>query len=240
MDSAVYTTLTRQTGLLRELEAVANNIANAATTGFRAEGVIFAEHVARVPGEDGGTLAMAVADGRRVDLGQGELRGTGGTFDLAIEGPGFFLIETPEGEALTRAGHFVLSETGFVVTPDGRRLLGGVGAPILVPPDAGSVSIARDGTISADGLPVAQINVWGPADPADLTYLAGTAFAAPGGVVPVPEAALLQGHLEGSNVDTVAQVARMIEVQRAYEMGAQFLEREDRRVRDFLRAMASN
>ena len=106
MENALYTTLTRQSGLMAEMQAVANNIANLSTTGFRAEGAIFAEYVAALDrGQD--SLSMARAAGRRIDLAQGAMQPTGGMFDFAIEGDGFFLIQTPEGEALTRAGAFL-------------------------------------------------------------------------------------------------------------------------------------
>ena len=101
MESSGYVTLTRQTGLMREMRAIANNIANAATTGYRQEGLIFAEYVTR-PG-NGPSLSMVSANVRNTSMVQGGLTRTGGVLDLAIEGDGFFLIETPSGERLTRA-----------------------------------------------------------------------------------------------------------------------------------------
>lgn len=234
MDNSGYTTLTRQTGLLREMSVVANNIANLSTTGYRAEGLIFAEHVRALDNEPGG-LSMASAEGRVVSAQQGTLSQTGGVFDFAIEGDGFFLIQTPEGEALTRAGAFIRNETGDLVTPDGHYLLDGGGAPVFAPPDARSISLAQDGTLSADGQPLTVIGLWQPVDPNDLSRRAGVMFDAPGGIEPTENGRVLQGFLEGSNVNPVTQIARMIEVQRAYEMGQSFLDAEDQRVRDFLR-----
>ena len=101
MENAIYATLTRQSGLMAEMRVVANNIANANTTGFRREGVIFAEHLSALD-RNGDTLSMANARGRLVDLDQGVLTQTGGNYDLVIEGDGFFLIETPDGNRLTR------------------------------------------------------------------------------------------------------------------------------------------
>ena len=114
MDNNVYTALTRQTGLLREMQSVANNIANLSTTGFRAEGVVFAEHVRALgPGHD--SLSMATAVGRHIHNAQGALTQTGSPFDLAIEGDGYFLMETAEGQRLTRAGHFTPNAAGELV-----------------------------------------------------------------------------------------------------------------------------
>jgi flagellar basal-body rod protein FlgF len=234
MDNAIYTNITRQSGLLREMQVVANNIANMATTGFRAEGVIFAEHVRALDGQ-ADSLSMATASGRTISSRQGALDQTGSPFHIAIEGEGFFLVQTPQGEALTRAGNFLRAGAGELVTPDGHVLLDGGGAPVFVPPDAASVSLAQDGTLSADGQPLTQIGLWRPIDPTEMSRQSGTLFTVASGVEPSEGAVLIQGAVEKSNVDPIAQIARMIEVQRAYELGQSFFDGEDQRIRDFLR-----
>lgn len=228
MDAAGYATLNRQSGLMREMGVVANNIANSSTTGFRREGVVFSEYVAAL-GQDP-SLSMAHASGRMVDLSQSTISQTGGSFDFAIQGEGFFLIETPDGNRLTRAGSFTPSAEGELVTPDGYRLLDAGGAPVFVPPDAKGVSLASDGTLSTGGQPIAQIGLWQPSDPLSLRHQTGTLFAAQD-VEPAEGATILQGMLEDSNVEPVAEISRMIEVQRAYELGQKFLDAEDERVR---------
>ena len=151
-------------------------------------------------------------------------------FDLAIQGEGFFLIETPQGQRLTRAGSFTPSAEGELVTPDGYRLLDADGAPVFVPPDARGVAVAADGTLSAEGQPLAQVGLWQPTDPLSLRHQSGTLFSA-SDVEPAEGATVLQGMLEDSNVEPVSEIARMIEVQRAYELGQKFLDAEDERVR---------
>lgn len=235
MDNAIYTSLTRQSGLMREMHVVANNIANISTTGFRREGVIFSEYVRRL--DDAPSLSMARASARLRDLSQAELSQTGAPFDLAIRGEGFFLIETPDGERLTRAGHFTPNAEGELVNPDGYRLLDQGGAPVFVPPDAGVVSVASDGTISANGAPLARIGLWFPADPLSLRHVAGTLFSADAPEPMEESGVILQGYLEGSNVHPVMELARMIEVQRAYEMGQKLLDREDERIRNTLQTL---
>lgn len=237
MDNIGYTTLNRQSGLMHEMRAVANNIANLSTTGFRKEGVVFAEHIAALDGEEP-SLSMAAASGRITNLQQGPLTQTNGTFDLAIEGDGFFLIDTPEGQQLTRAGSFTPSPEGELMTPDGHRLLDLGGGPVFVPTDA-RIDIASDGTLSADGAPLAQIGLFVPADPNDLTRSGGTRFAAEGGVEPLENGTILQGFIENSNVNAVEEIARMIEVQRAYELGQTFLDREDERIRGVVQTLGA-
>jgi len=234
MDAAGYATLNRQSGLMREMGVVANNIANASTTGFRREGVVFSEYVAAL-GQDP-SLSMAHASGRHVDLSQSTLSQTGGQFDFAFQGEGFFLIETPQGQHLTRAGTFTPSAEGELVTPDGHRLLDAGGAPIFVPPDARGVAMASDGTLSTGGQPIAQVGLWQPADPLSLRHQAGTMFSADA-VEPAEGATVLQGMLEDSNVEPVSEIARMITVQRAYELGQKFLDSEDERVRGVIQAL---
>lgn len=235
MDVPGYTALTRQSGLMREMQAIANNIANASTSGFRREGVIFSEYVNRLDGAP--SLSMARASARNIDLTQGELSDTGGSFDFAIEGEGFFLVETPRGNRLTRMGSFTPSAEGELVNPDGYRLLDQGGAPVFVPPDAGKVSMARDGTLSANGEPLARVGLWQPQDPTGLIHEGGTLFAARGGEDPMEGGVVLQGKIEGSNVNPLAEISRMIEVQRAYELGQSFMEREDNRMRTVIQTL---
>ena len=235
MDNAGYATLTRQSGLMREMQVVANNIANAATTGFRQEGLGFGEYVKRL--EDAPSLSMATANLRSTSMTQGGLTQTGGQFDFAIEGLGFFLIETPAGERLTRAGSFSLSAEGDLVTNDGHRVLDAGGAPVFVPPDASDLSVAADGTVSSNGRPLSQIGVYQPQNVNDLIREDGVMFRSDSGFEPVDSPVMAQGFLEGSNVDPVKQIARMIEVQRAYELGQSFLESEDERIRNSLKTL---
>jgi flagellar basal-body rod protein FlgF len=231
MDAAGYTALTRQSGLMREMQMVANNIANLSTSGFRREGMVFAEHVARMT--EGPSLSMADGNARHVDLSQAAISKTGGSFDFAIQGEGFFLVETPDGERLTRAGSFTPSPAGELVTPEGFRLLDQGGAPVFVPSGAGAVALSQDGTLSANGVPLARIGLWQPSDPLSLQHQAGTLFSAEA-LEPVEGGVVMQGYLEDSNVEPVSEIARMIEVQRAYEMGQTFMDREDQRMRSVI------
>lgn len=236
MDNAIYATLTRQAGLMNEMRVVANNIANANTTGFRREGVIFAEHLSALD-RHGDTLSMAHARGRLVDLDQGVLTQTGGTFDLALEGEGFFLLDTPDGLRMTRAGAFLPSPEGELMSADGHRLLDEGQAPIIIPAGAGNVAVGADGTLSANGISFGRIGVFAAPEGAQITHDGGTSFAVDEDPEPIEDARVRQGFLEESNVDPVFEITRMIEVQRAYELGQSFLDREDQRIRSAITAM---
>ncbi len=235
MDNSGYVALSRQSGLAKEMQIVANNIANMATTGYRREGVVFAETLAALPVE-GGSLAMTDARVRVTDAAQGALSATGGAYDLAIEGPGFFLLETPAGERLTRAGAFARSDAGELVNLAGHRVLDEGGSAIVIPPDAKALAIAADGSISADGAPIGRIGLFDVADPGALIREDGVAFRSEAPIEPA-EGRVLQGFIEKSNVNSVAEIARMIEVQRGYELGQKFLEREDERIRSAVRLL---
>lgn len=236
MDNAGYTSLTRQSGLLREMQLVANNIANISTTGFRKEGLLFAEHIHAMENGDP-SLSMTTANVRLTDQSQGPLTQTNGTFDFAIEGSGFFLIETPEGNKLTRAGNFTPNAEGELTTHSGMRLLDNGGAPIFIPPDAADLTVAADGTLSVAGRPLAQIGIYEPSPGTNTVRRDGVSFLAEGGVEPVEDSVILQGFLENSNVNAVSEIARMIEVQHAYELGQKLLDKEDERIRSVLQTL---
>jgi flagellar basal-body rod protein FlgF len=234
MESAGYTTLSRQRGLAREMQIVANNIANAATTGYRSENLIFSEFIR--PVENGASYSIGQGNISSTSFEQGTLTQTGNPFDMAIEGDGYFLVETPQGERLTRSGAFSPSANGDLVTGDGLRVLDAGGAPLFIPPGA-DVAIAADGTLSADGAPLGQIGIMRPIDPNNMIREDGVMFRADAGFEPSPTARILQGFVENSNVSSITQLTRMIEVQRAYELGQSFLETEDERVRAALKSL---
>lgn len=236
MDSSGYIGITRQSGLLKELQSIANNIANISTDGYRREGVVFAEHLQPLDGTGGG-VSMATARVRFTDEANGTATSTGGTFDLALNGPGFFMVETPLGNRLTRAGNFTPNANGDLVTMTGHPVLDASGAPIFIPPDASEVGIAADGTVSANGRPLAQIGLYEVENPQMLIREDGVLFRADAEPFPAENTRVLQGFVEGSNVDPVTEMARMIEVQRAYELGQKILDKEDERIRTSIRTL---
>lgn len=230
MDNTIYATLTRQSGLMREMRTVANNIANSNTNGFRREGVVFSEYMVSLDSR-GETLAMANARGRMVDLRPGVLSATNGQFDLAIEGDGFFLVQTPQGPRLTRAGAYTPNADGELVDMSGNQLLDDGQAPIAIPDGTRHVGVGPDGTVSADDQPIGRIGVYAAPEPSALLHQEGTLFDPGDNLEPLDDPRVRQGFLEESNVNPVTEISRMIEVQRSYELGQTFLDREDQRIR---------
>ena len=212
MENAALIALSRQLVLRRELDIAANNIANADTTGFKLEHLIVETETAREAanlGVDGpGRFVLDQGVGR--DFGQGAIHETGRPLDLALEGDAaFFRIGDPEGgpERYTRDGAFTTDPEGRLVTRQGLPVLDEGGAEIILDSARGQVSIADDGTISQEGEAVGRY--------------ANTANEAP---VAAPDVLVRQGMLEGSNVDTLAEITRLIEIQRAYESTARLIE----------------
>lgn len=188
----------------RRQEVLANNLANANTDGFKAERVF-----ARLMGD-----ALTVTD-TRTDRSSGTLRPTQQPLDLALDGDGFFVVQTPNGERLSRGGSFQLDAEGRIADANGNLLLGD-GGPITVP--TGTLEIDGAGVLRVGGEPLGQLRVETvPAD-AQLQHEGGTLF------LPHPERAPLapgstpvrQGFVEDSNVNTIGSMVDMISVQRAF------------------------
>ena len=220
MDNAMYVTLSRQMVLHRELDIVANNIANADTAGFKLEDMMTRADQA-APAKTAGITApvtFVMDDGVARDFKQGALNATGAPLDLAIDGKGFFAVNTAGGPRYTRDGRFKLDETGKVVTQDGNAVQGG-GGDIVLDPAKGPISIAENGVISQAGQKVGQVDVVMFDDLSALSKDGNNLFRNTTNVQPQPStsAKIRQGSLEGSNVQTLTQITRLIEINRAYE-----------------------
>ncbi len=235
MNNTVYIALSKQAGLSKELNSIANNIANASTAGYQREGFLFSEYVQKLEPQDR-SISQANIGGHFFYATPGALNQTGGAFDVAIDGDGYFLVETQRGERLTRQGSFMLDAEGQLVTPDGDRVLGEGGSPVAIPPDAANIVIAPDGTISADGAPVGKLGLV-TVDPTTLAREGNNLLRATQDYQSVENPQLRQGFIESSNVNAVIEVSRLIEVQRAYELNQQLMKDEDERISATVDAM---
>ena len=149
MQNAILVGLSRQVALAREMDVVANNIANLNTTGYKADGMVFEEYLSSAARADmTGTRISFVQDrGMWHNMSQGAAVQTGNPLDVAIDGPGFLVVQTPQGDRYTRNGSLQINATGQLVTNDGYTVLGD-GGPITLQPNDRQIQISRDGTIS--------------------------------------------------------------------------------------------
>lgn len=224
MNNALYVGLSRQMTLKREMDVIANNIANSDTTGFKVESLMLREDVQQPtlkPGSGPTEKISFVHDaGVSIDYTQGALKQTGGTFDLGLRGDGFFQVQTANGNRLTRDGRFTLNAQSQLVDMAGNLVLGSGGQPIRIDPTKTPPSIAHDGTISQDGVIAGKVGVFKVADRSQLDKTEGGMFdPTTNGLTPTVDTSttIQQGMIENSNVDAIQQMTRMISVSRAYE-----------------------
>lgn len=222
MSDGIYSALSGAIAEQRSLDVVANNVANANTTGFRGDRVAFQEALARGSGGPAPDSMRFVGVARvRADTSAGPLRQTGNPLDLALQGDGFFALATPRGERYTRAGGFVASASGRLVTAAGLEVVGAPGgdARIQLPPGARQIQVAPNGTVSADGVEVGRVRVVRFDSPDALQKEGQTLWTASGGARPAVDEAtqVVQGHLEGANVNAVSGMNELITVSRSFE-----------------------
>jgi len=230
MDNALYVGLSRQMVLKRQMDIVANNIANADTNGFKVESLMTKE----VPGPPAFTLEgprpikFVGDDGVARDFGQGALRRTDAPFDMAVDGQGFFKVTTKAGDRFTRDGHFRLDDNGNLTTQSGDPVADDGGGQIVLDPLKGEVTVAADGTVSQGTDRVAKIGVYQFANLGALEKTGDNLYKNSSNQQPTPATAakVRQGMLEGSNVNSILEITRMIEVSRAYEQTTQMMSSE--------------
>jgi len=225
MDNTLYVSLSRQAVLQRALDIAANNIANQDTVGFKVEELTTrTDPIAPPPSSTNLSPVNYVLDtGVARDFGQGELSQTGNPLDVALEGPGFFTIQTPNGPRYTRDGRFTLDPQGQITDAKGEPVLSSSGAPMVVNPELGQILIAKDGTVSqsANGQ-ATQLGKLGVVQFANLSALSkagANQYAETSGQTPVPvtNAKVSQGFVEHSNVSPVKEVTSLIAISRAYD-----------------------
>ena len=222
MDSGYYAAMTGLVARTQALDIAATNLANAQTPGYRAEQEYF-RSVLLGPDAEDSQLGQAVNNfgllgGDRLILAQGALNQTGNPLDLAIQGEGFFMVQSPNGSRYTRDGGFHRSPAGLLVTAAGEPVLSAAGKLIPVPP--GEVSVGADGSLSVAGGVVATVGVYSFPAGTQLTPEGANRYVAPEGVEPAlaKNAAIHQGAIEAANQDTIQGTLDMTVIQRQAEM----------------------
>ncbi len=238
MENPGYIALSRQMVLRREMDVLANNLANLTTPGFKGERMLFVEHLKGTAHNEKIRFVQDIATVR--DLQPGPLTHTGSPFDLAIRGAGYFAVETAEGKRFTRAGGFALDAEGRIVNAKGQALLDDGGAPMTVPTEATDVTVAQDGTVSTDQGEIGRIRLVQFDRPQGLKKQAGGLFD-PAGQAPLPveTPVIEQGKVEGSNVAGIVEMTKMISAVRSYQAAAKMADEEHQRQRRAIDALGA-
>jgi flagellar basal-body rod protein FlgF len=212
MSNGIYVAMAGATAQSTALDVAANNIANAGTTGYRAERMKFAQVLTKAKDQ---AFVRAAAGG--TDTSGGQIQETGNPLDVAIRGDGLFAVDSPRGVLYTRAGAFRVDADHKLVNADGLAVRGSDGKPIVVPPDAASLAIGSDGTVEAAGQAIGQLQI-SRFDPTALQRAGGAMFTATGKPLsggPAPE--LVPGAIEGANFNVVRGIVDMVRISRSYE-----------------------
>ncbi len=240
METTTLIALSRQGGLRRQLDIVANNIANMNTTGFKGERMMFVEHLVKSQ-ESGKLLGTKLSFARDIatmlDVSEGPMETTGNPLDLAITSEGYFVIQTENGERYTRNGRFKLDDGGQLVNQNGEPVLSTGGQPFFLSPEDTEISVSRDGTMSTNNGDLGQLRIVTFDNQQLLERSAAGLFSSEAPPKDVQEPEIVQGMLEGSNVQPIFEMARMIDIHRTYDGVRNFIEREDERIRNMIKEM---
>jgi flagellar basal-body rod protein FlgF len=238
MENALLVGLSRQMVLERQLDVVANNVANVNTNGFKADHQLFEEFLTSGAHEDnfqGNDRRVSYVQDRGTyrDFSQGAIQHTGNPLDVAIDGSGFLAVQTANGERYTRDGNLHLSSTGQLVTSAGDAVLG-TGGPIVLQQTDHDVTVSEDGTVTVvegsnrtDSIR-GKLRVVSFADPQQAQKQGNNLYAAVNGAIAQPDtkSVVQQGVIEKSNVNAVGEMSHMVEVMRSYQQVANVLQNQ--------------
>ena len=222
MDSGFYAACAALMARSQALDVVANNLANTSTPGYRAQHNIFRSFLASASGRLSSNLNVAINDfallgGSQLDLTQGSFDHTGNDLDFAVQGPGFFTIQTMNGQLYSRSGNFQVSPQGQLITPEGDPVIGEEGIIRIL--GGGPVSVSPDGTISVNGAVAGKMKLVEFPPGTALESVGKTYYSAPkNSAVAATQSTVAQGMLESSNVNPVGSAVELVTVQRYAEM----------------------
>lgn len=222
-----------QASLAKAMDITANNIANLNTSGFKRETIAFDSYLVRP--EPKQTFLFAVESGTYRDAAQGPTLTTGNPLDVAIQGEGYIPVQTEAGIRYTRAGAFQLNNEGDLVTASGDKVLGDGNQQITLPPDAREILIGTDGTVSAKSGNSAEATLIGKLslvkfqNELELMPVGNGYFNTTQEAEPSTSGRLVQGAIEQSNVQSVSEMTRMIDISRNYQKIVHMLEAEHER-----------
>lgn len=230
MENATYISLSRLSTMRRQMDVLANNLANMNSNGYKGERVMFEEFL---KGPNEREKSSFVNDfGVLRDFRLGKLEHTGNTFDLAINGSGYLTIDTPQGRRFTRDGHLRLDADRRLVTSGGHPVIDNRGREIIMPDGEGTPAVAIDGTVNVGQQQVAKIDLVTFDNEQELRKTAQGLYATAQEPRPAPATStLVQGMLESSNVEPIVEMTSMIELLRKYQSTQSLIDAEHERLR---------
>jgi flagellar basal-body rod protein FlgF len=217
MQSSFYVAISGQVALQKRLDTVANNFANVSTAGYRAEDVKFDSVVSKLAPDP---VAFASAQGTYVSRKAGELAQTGNILDVGVQGDGWLGVQTPSGVAYTRDGRMKMLLTGELQTLDGYSILDSGGSPVVLDPQGGAVQIGQNGGITQNKRALGAIGLFKIPEDAKLKRLDNSAVIPDKAAEPVVDFTtdgIVQGFAEGSNVNPMLEMTKLLLVQRNFE-----------------------
>ena len=239
MQGSIYVAISSQVALERRMTTLADNVANANTTGFRATEIKFNEILADTGVAD---VSFVNHGDEFLNTSNGGLNGTGNQLDFAIRGDAWFMVETPTGNMLTRDGRFTITDAGQLVNINGYPVLDPGEAPIQLDPAGSPPKAGRDGGLTQDGNRIGAVGLF----QADLSqgYHRQSALGIVPAIPPEPmvdagSAGLLQGYLEESNVNPVAEMSTLIMVSRAFENASAMMKSTEDVFKEAIRTLGS-
>ncbi len=236
MATGTYVAISAQIAMERRLEAIASNIANVNTAGYRAVGLQFTTELA-----DAGQVAFASPGETYVIRNQGPISHTGNSLDVAVDGNGWFALDTPEGTVYTRDGRFHMTANGDLQSVNGYAVLDSGGSPITLDASGGPVQISEDGAINQGGKRLGVIGLFTiPAD-ATLTRHDNSAVISDKPADPVEDMtanSVRQGYVEGSNVNPILEMTRLIEASRAFDQATTAITQNDQISQEAIKTLA--
>lgn len=227
MENALYVSLSRQMVLQTQMDMVANNVANINTPGYREQSLLFKEYVEKPTGQVR-PYSMVADYGQFTNNAPGTTQVTGAPLDVALQGPGFFTISTPNGLRYSRGGDFSMNAAGELITPSGDKVASAGGSPITIPAGTREIKIDERGTVSTENGIVGQLGIVEFGNTDQLVREGSGLYVAPGNAQPTPatNTRTMQGMLEGSNVQGVTEMTRMISILRDYQSLQKLIQNE--------------
>lgn len=241
MKNPSYIGLSLQVALQRKMDMVANNVANMNTTGFKAERQMFVQFLLPRTGAPTSTdqVAMVSDYGSYRDTREGPIQVTGNPLDVALNGDGYLTVQGPNGTLYTRSGSLTLAGDGTLSDQSGHPVLDESGSPIVIQQDDKEISISEDGVISARRGQIAKLGVFKFARPNFLQATGNGLYQTSEPALADPDTKLRQGALEGSNVQPIAEMSQMIEVQRSYQTVASLIQAQTDNEKDMITKLSS-